>query len=94
MAIVAKVDDRGRVKFPRNVLRPREKVLIIPAGSRIVVIPIPPRPLLSSGGWLKEDVDKKALRIMVEEEALVEVSRKLERRSKRANRNRYNTSPY
>ncbi len=86
MATVVKVDDRGRIKLPRNLVKPREKVLVIPAGSRIIVIPIPPRPLAASSSWLKISIDRKELREIVDEEALKEISEKLERRDKRANR--------
>ncbi len=94
MATVVKVDDRGRIKLPRNLVKPREKVLVIPAGSRIVVIPIPPRPLVTSGSWLKISIDRKRLREIVDEEALKEISEKLKRRDKRANRDRHNTGSY
>ncbi|RLG79682.1 MAG: hypothetical protein DRO13_05525 [Thermoprotei archaeon] len=87
MAIVVTVDNRRRVKLPRGTVEPGDKVLVIPAGSRLVLIPIPPRPLEASGGWLKETIDKGSVRRIVDELALEEVEVKLSRRLKRASRN-------
>ena len=87
MAIVVTVDDMRRIKLPRGMVKPGDKVLVIPVGSRLVLIPIPPRPLETSGGWLKETIDRGSVRRIVDELALEEVEVKLSRRLKRASRN-------
>jgi len=87
LAVAVTVDDMRRIKLPRGMVKPGDKVLVIPAGSRLVLIPIPPRPLEASGGWLKKSVDRGSVRRIVDEAALKEVEVKLSRRLKRANRN-------
>ncbi len=77
MSYISTVDDRGRIRIPKGLLSKGDKVLIIPVGSRIVVIPIPPKPLEAGRSWLKVKVSRKELGKIVEEEALKEVSRKL-----------------
>ena len=84
MSIVSKVDDRGRIKLPKHLVKPGEKLLVIPAGRRIVLIPIPPRPVMASGGWLKIDLGDKKASIIADEEAMREIHEKLRRRLKHA----------
>ncbi|MCE4621486.1 MAG: hypothetical protein F7B95_03485 [Desulfurococcales archaeon] len=86
MAIVATVDDRGRVKLPKGIVKPGDRVLIINAGSRLVLIPIPPRPLEFSSGWIKAPIDRRKAKRIADEAALSEVQAKLERRDKGAHR--------
>jgi hypothetical protein len=66
---VAKVDDRGRIKLPREMVSPGEAVIIIDADSYFLGIPVPSDPLLSSGSWLKDARDVKELKRALEEEA-------------------------
>ena len=66
---VAKVDDRGRIKLPREMALPGESVIIIDASSYFVGIPIPSDPLLSSGSWLEEARDARELEGAAEERA-------------------------
>jgi hypothetical protein len=66
---VTKVDDRGRIKLPREMVFPGESVIIIDANSYFLGIPIPSDPLLSSGSWLKEDRDVKELKRAAEDGA-------------------------
>ena len=86
MAIVVTVDDRCRVKLPKDMVKPGDKVLVICAGTRIILIPIPPRPIDASGKWIKVKVSRRELKKIIEEEALKEVKEKLERRCKHADR--------
>ena len=55
MAYVVRADDRGRIKLPRGIVSPGDKILVIPAGRRIVLIKIPPKPVEMSSSWLKAD---------------------------------------
>jgi len=66
---VAKVDDRGRIKLPREMVFPGESVIIIDADSYFLGIPIPSDPLLSSGSWLEDAEDVKELKRAAEERA-------------------------
>ena len=86
MSKVVTVDDRGRIKLPKGLVSPGDKILVITAGSRIILIPIPPRPLEASASWLNVRIDRKAFRRMIEEEALKEVEKKLRRTGRVADR--------
>jgi hypothetical protein len=66
---VTKVDDRGRIKLPREMVSPGESVIIIDANSYFLGIPIPSDPVLSSGSWLKEGRDVKELKRAAEDSA-------------------------
>jgi hypothetical protein len=66
---VAKVDDRGRIKLPREMVLPGESVIIIDANSYFLGIPIPSDPLLSSGNWLEDSRDIEGLKRAAEERA-------------------------
>ncbi len=86
MAYVVKVDDRERVKLPKGFVKPGESILVIPAGRRIVLIPIPPRPREASSSWLKTRLGREELRRLAEVRALEELGEKLSRRKERAHR--------
>jgi len=45
MGYVVKADDRGRIKLPREMFSPGDRVLVLPAGRRVILIRVPPRPL-------------------------------------------------
>jgi len=66
---VAKVDDRGRIKLPREMVSPGESVIIIGANSYFLGIPIQPDSLMSSGSWLKGAPDVDQLKQAAEERA-------------------------
>ncbi|ACB07427.1 hypothetical protein [Candidatus Korarchaeum cryptofilum] len=80
MAYVVKADDRGRIKLPKDVVSPGDRILVIPAGRRILLIKIPPKPVEASSSWLKTEKDKKELRALAESYAIEEVEMKLRRR--------------
>lgn len=80
MASVVKVDDRGRIKLPRGVASPGDRVLVIPAGRRIILIKIPPSPVEASSSWLKTELERGELRRLAESAALEEVEERLRRR--------------
>ncbi len=86
MAYVVRVDDRERVKLPKGLVKPGESVIVIPAGRRIVLIPIPPRPREASSSWLKTRLGRRELRRLAEARALEELEEKMARREGRAHR--------
>ena len=77
---VTKVDDRGRIKLPREMVSPGESVVIIDANSYFLGIPIPSDPLLSSGSWLKEDRGVKELKQIAEDSAREDARSRAKRR--------------
>ncbi len=86
MAYVVRVDDRERVKLPKGLVRPGESVIVIPAGRRIVLIPVPPRPREASSSWLKTRFGRGELRRLAQARALEELGEKMARRGERAHR--------
>jgi len=80
MSFIATVDDKGRIRVPKGLLSKGDKVLVIPAGSRIILIPIPPRPIDIGGRWLKTKMDRKRLKEITEEEALKELEKRWRKR--------------
>jgi len=88
MGYVVRVDDRERIKLPKGFVKPGERVLLITAGKRLILIPIPSRPIEASSSWLRTRLDRRDLRRLAESRALEEVERKLARREKDAHRER------
>ena len=77
---VVTVDDRRRVKLPKDFVKPKDKLLILNAGTRLILIKIPPEPFSESSSWLKTSLSKDELRKLGLRKALEEVSEKLGRR--------------
>ena len=77
---MAKVDDRGRVKLPKDFASPRDRTVILPAGRGIVLIKVPSKPLEESSSWLKTSKDKEELRGLADSKAFGEVEEKIRRR--------------
>jgi len=75
-----KADDRGRIKLPKGLISPGDRILVLPVGRRIVLIRMPSKPLEESSSWIKTDKDKKELRTLAESRAIEEVEEKLRRR--------------
>ncbi len=63
MAIVT-VDDRGRLTIPKEIGLRGSRVVIIPAGSFFVTIPLPSSPLETAGDWLDTEMDTKTMKTM------------------------------
>ena len=70
MAEVVSVDDRGRIRLPKEMGHKAKRVVIIDAGGYFLAIPIPGDPFQASGSWLRSEVDTKALKRIAEAEAL------------------------
>ncbi len=77
---IVEMDDRGRIKLPRDIVSPGDRILVIPAGRRILLIKIPTKPIEASSSWLKTEKGKKELRALAESLAIEEVEMKLRRR--------------
>jgi len=77
---VVTVDDRRRIKLPKGFVKPKDKILVLNAGTRLVLIKIPPKPFPESSSWLRTSLSKAELRRLSLEKALEEVGKKLERR--------------
>ncbi len=77
---VVTVDDRRRIKLPKDFVKPKDKILILNAETRLVLIKIPPKPFPESSSWLRTSLSKAELRRLGLEKALEEVSKKLERK--------------
>ena len=73
MAVVA-VDDRGRMSFPKGT-GVRERVVLIPAGSFYIVVPLPSKPEKHAGGWLKSAKSRRELKAAAERLAFKEAAR-------------------
>ncbi|MGI0079726.1 MAG: VapB-type antitoxin [Nitrososphaerales archaeon] len=80
LATVTKVDDRGRIKLPKEVARPGNSVVIIDAKSYFLGITIPKDPLQYSGSWLTSNEGNDALRKIAEEEAMKDAVNRAKRR--------------
>lgn len=52
MSIVS-VDDRGRLTIPKELGIRQQRVIVIPAGSFFITIPLPEDPLLAGKDWLE-----------------------------------------
>jgi len=77
---VAKVDDRGRIKLPREIVSPGGSVIIIEADSYFLGIPVPSDPLAFSGSWLRDERDIQELKQAAEETAAEDAQSRAKRR--------------
>jgi hypothetical protein len=62
LVYVVKVDDRGRIKFLKDIAAPGDRSLIIPVGGKIVLLKMSPKPVEASSSWLHTEKDKRELR--------------------------------
>ncbi len=63
---VVPVDDRGRLTLPKESIIRGTKAAVIPAGSFVVVIPLPKEPLVEAGSWLPSKRSRKELKKLAE----------------------------
>ncbi|MBS7247853.1 MAG: hypothetical protein QXW47_11815 [Candidatus Jordarchaeales archaeon] len=80
MAVVS-VDERGRLTLPRNFGVRSTKAVVIPAGSFIVVIPLPGKPSEHAEGWLSTEKSARELKDEAERAAMMDARGRAERRS-------------
>ncbi|MEM1626858.1 MAG: VapB-type antitoxin [Sulfolobaceae archaeon] len=68
MGYVVKVDDRGRIKLPKNIAK-ADSVIIIDVGTFFIGIPIPKDPLAETSGVIETNLSVKELKEVAEKEA-------------------------
>ena len=79
MAVVT-IDDRGRLTVPKEMGLRGSRVVIIPAGSFFVTIPLPGTPLETAGEWLDSELDTKDLKTLGEDRAKSDAVERAKRR--------------
>ena len=79
MSIVS-VDDRGRITIPKELGIRNTRVVIIPAGSFFVTIPLPESPMKTAEGWLDSEKTKAELKAAAEKKASVDAVERAKRR--------------
>jgi hypothetical protein len=79
MAVVS-VDQRGRLSIPRELGIRSARAILIPAGSFLVVVPIPKEPSEYAEGWLRTTKSRPELRTMAERLARREAVMRARRR--------------
>ncbi len=79
MAVVV-VDERGRLTIPSELRVRNTKAALIPAGSFLIIVPVPGQPLDASAGWLPSKLSTKELKILAEKEARKDAAKRAKRR--------------
>jgi bifunctional DNA-binding transcriptional regulator/antitoxin component of YhaV-PrlF toxin-antitoxin module len=79
MAVVS-VDERGRLSIPKELGIRTTRAILIPAGSFLVVVPIPKEPSESARGWLRTTKSRSELKTMAERLARREAVMRARRR--------------
>lgn len=59
---VVNVDERGRLTLPKETGVRKTRAVVIPAGSFIVIVPLPPKPSEYAKNWLKTEKERKELK--------------------------------
>jgi bifunctional DNA-binding transcriptional regulator/antitoxin component of YhaV-PrlF toxin-antitoxin module len=79
MAVVI-VDERGRLTIPSELHVRDTKATLIPAGSFLIVVPIPSQPLVASASWLHTKLSNKELKALAEKQARKDAVKRARRR--------------
>jgi len=66
---VVVVDERGRLTIPSELDVRGTKATLIPAGSFLIVVPIPRHPLEASSSWLDSRLSRTELKALAEKAA-------------------------
>jgi virulence-associated protein VagC len=77
---VVLVDERGRLTLPSEFRVRDTRATVIPAGSFLVIIPIPRQPLEASASWLQTKLGRKELKALAEKQARRDAVKKARRR--------------
>lgn len=77
---IVNVDERGRLTLPKETGVRKTRAVVIPAGSFIVIVPLPPKPSEYAKGWLKTKKRRKELKKGAEKLAKKEAARRARRR--------------
>jgi len=79
MAVVA-VDERGRLTLPKEIGVRKTRAVVIPAGSFIVIVPLPPKPSEYAGSWLDTRKRRSTLKKTAEKAARKDAVKRARRR--------------
>ena len=74
------MDDRGRITLPKESMIRNTKAVVIPAGSFVVVLPLPKEPLTEAGSWLPSKHSRTDLKKLAERLAKRESVKRAKRR--------------
>jgi len=77
---VVEVDERGRMTLPKKIGLRKSRLLIIPAGTFFVTIPLPRVPQKEAGNWLDTKKERKELKQLAEKEAMADAVARAKRR--------------
>ena len=79
MAVVV-IDERGRLTIPSELQVRDTKATLIPAGSFMIIIPLPSRPVEASYRWLQTKRSRKELKVLAEKRGRRDAVRRAKRR--------------
>ena len=78
---IAVVDEKGRLTLPKKLNIRDTRIIIIPAGSFLILIPIPPKPSEHATNWLKTNKSRRELKELAEKTALKDAVERTKRRN-------------
>lgn len=79
MAVVS-VDERGRLSIPKELGIRSERAIVIPAGSFLVIVPVPKEPSQYAKGWLRTTRSRVELKATAERRARADAVSRARRR--------------
>lgn len=77
---IALIDERGRLTLPKETGIRKGRAVVIPAGSFIVIVPLPKEPQAEAGAWLPSKRSRKELKILAEKLAAEDAVKRAKRR--------------
>jgi len=79
---VVSVDERGRLSIPKELGIRAARAILIPAGSFLVVVPVPMEPSDAAKGWLRTTKSRPELKAMAERSARTDAVTRARRRKR------------
>lgn len=77
---IVEVDERGRMTLPKKLGIKKSRVLVIPAGTFFVTIPLPKIPQREAEKWLDTKKERKELKQLAEKAAMADAVARAKRR--------------
>jgi len=77
---VVNIDERGRLTLPKETGVRKTRAVVIPAGSFIVIVPLPSKPSEYAKDRLKTEKERKELKREVERIAREDAAKRAKRR--------------
>lgn len=77
---IIKVDDRGRIILPKRLREGVRRVLLIPAGPFMLLIPLRGEPSEIAEGWLPSEMERTELKEIAEDMAKEDAVKRARRR--------------